>query len=139
MTGVVYDHETFEGERARLVGLAYRITGSRAEADDIVQDAWLRWERSDRATIDRPGAWLTTVTGRIALDHLKAAHHTRETYVGPWLPEPVVTADSALGPLDTVEQRDSVSMAFLLLLERLTPPERAVFVLRECFGYRHTY
>ena len=77
---------TFEGERHRLVGLAYRITGSRADADDVVQEAWLRWDRSDQAAVERPGAWLTTVTSRIALDRLRAAQRAREAYVGPWLP-----------------------------------------------------
>src|SRR4051812_8640091 len=91
---------TFEEERDRLLGLAYRITGSRADADDVVQEAWLRWDRSDQAGVDRPGAWLTTVTSRIALDRLRAAQRAREAYVGPWLPE-IATFDD--GPAERVE------------------------------------
>lgn len=131
MTRVVQDHEAFEVERARLVGLAYRITGSRAEADDIVQDAWLRWDRADRTSIDRPAAWLTTVTGRIALDRLKAARHTRETYVGPWLPE---VANPERDPADETELAESLTIGFLAVLERLGPVERVVFLLADVFA-----
>lgn len=127
----------FERQRPRLFSVAYRLLGSAGEAEDVVQDAFLRFNDADRAAIENLAAWLTKVVTNLCLNRLTSARARRERYVGPWLPEPVVTADSALGPLDTVEQRDSVSMAFLLLLECLTPPERAVFVLRECFGYRH--
>lgn len=131
MTGVLHDDATFEAERSRLVGLAYRITGSRAEADDIVQDAWLRWERADPATVSRPAAWLTTVTSRLALDRLKSARHQRETYVGPWLPEP---ADPEPGPADRAELAESLTVGFLTLLERLGPAERVVFLLADVFA-----
>lgn len=99
----------------------------------MVAEALLRWARTDRAAVREPAAYLTTVVSRLALDQLRSARATRETYVGPWLPEPALTDGGALGPLDTVERRESVSLATLHLLERLTPPERAVFVLREVF------
>lgn len=131
MTGVVTDTDVFEAERSRLLGLAYRITGSRSAADDLVQDAWIRWQRTDPVTIHRPAAWLTTVTSRLALDHLKAARHTRETYVGPWLPEP---ANPAPGPAEQAELAESLSLGFLAVLERLSPTERVVFLLAEIFS-----
>lgn len=118
-----------------MFGLAYRLLGSAHEAEDAVQDAFLRWDRADRAAIEHPDAWLTKVVTNLCLNRLTAARATRERYVGQWLPEPVLT--DLLGPLETVEQRDSVSLAVLALLERLTPAERAVFVLREAFGYGH--
>ena len=124
--------DAFELQRPALVGLAYRLLGSRADAEDVVQDAWLRWSTADPP--DNPAAWLRTVVTRLCLDVLKSARVRREAYVGPWLPEPVQTTDGALGPLDTVELRESLSLGFLLLLERLSPPERAVFVLREAFA-----
>lgn len=129
--------DTFEAARPRLFGIAYRLLGSAGEAEDAVQDAFLRWNSADREQVREPVAWLTKVTTNLCLNKLTSARSRREEYVGPWLPEPVYTADGALGPLETVEQRESVSMAFLLLLERLTPPERAAFVLREAFGYSH--
>lgn len=125
----------FEARRGRLFGLAYRMLGSAAEAEDVVQDAYLRWGRAVRADIVRPDAWLAKVVTNLCLTRLTSARAEREQYVGPWLPEPVRTDD--LGPLETVAQRDSVSYAVLVLLERLTPAERAVFVLREAFGYSH--
>jgi len=122
---------TFEGERDRLHGLAYRITGSRTDADDVVQEAWLRWDRSDQAAVERPGAWLTTVTSRIALDRLRAAQRTREAYVGPWLPEIAVTdAD----PAEQAELAESLTVGFLAVLERLGPVERVVFLLADVFA-----
>lgn len=125
----------FEAERGRLFGLAYRMLGEASEAEDVVQDAYLRWEAS--ASVEVPGAWLTKVVTNLCLNRLTSARARRERYVGPWLPEPVFTDGSVLGPLETVEQRDSVSLGMLVLLERLTPPERAVFVLREAFDYGH--
>ncbi|GAA2859456.1 sigma-70 family RNA polymerase sigma factor [Streptosporangium fragile] len=116
-----------------MFGLAYRMLGSTAEAEDVVQDAYLRWGRAERENIGSPGAWLAKVVTNLCLNRLTAARATRERYVGFWLPEPAPTG--ALGPLETAEQRDSVSIAFLVLLERLTPAERAVFVLREAFSY----
>lgn len=129
-------HE-FEAQRRRLFGLAYRMLGSAEEAEDVVQDAYLRLHGVDHATIETPRAWLTKVVTNLCLNRLDSARARREQYVGPWLPEPVQTTGGALGPLDTAEQRESVSMALLLLLERLTPTERATFVLREAFGYSH--
>jgi RNA polymerase sigma-70 factor (ECF subfamily) len=135
-------------ERPRLVGLAYRITGSRLDAEDVVQEAWERARRVDPDAIERPAAWLTTVVSRLALDHLRAAQHRRETYVGPWLPEPVATAPRgtaatastagspapAPDPGDLAELAESLSFGFLRLLEALSPVERVVFVLADVFG-----
>jgi RNA polymerase sigma-70 factor (TIGR02957 family) len=129
--------EGFERERGRLFGVAYRLLGSAAEAEDVVQDAFLRWHNADREAIEVPAAWLTTVVTNLCLTRLTSARVRRERYVGTWLPEPVLTGDGVLGPLETVEQRDSVSLGMLVLLERLTPLERAVFVLREAFGHHH--
>jgi RNA polymerase sigma-70 factor (ECF subfamily) len=123
--------EEFESHRLRLVGLAYRITGSRATAEDLVQEAWLRWERADRSAIVRPAAWLTTVTSRLALDHLRSASQQREVYVGPWLPEPTAVAPD---PAGEVELAESVTIGFLAVLERLGPAERVVFLLADVFG-----
>jgi RNA polymerase sigma factor (sigma-70 family) len=125
----------FEASRQRLFGLAYRLLGEATEAEDVVQDAYLRWMNSHDVAV--PEAWLTTVVTNLCLNRLTSARARRESYVGPWLPQPVVTADGALGPLETVELRDSVSLGVLVLLERLTPAERAVFVLREAFGHSH--
>ncbi|MER5626119.1 RNA polymerase sigma-70 factor [Streptosporangium sp. NPDC002544] len=125
--------EEFEAERPKMFGLAYRMLGSAAEAEDVVQDAYLRWSGAEREHIGSPGAWLAKVVTNLCLNRLTAARATRERYVGFWLPEPAPTG--ALGPMETAEQRDAVSMAFMLLLERLTPAERAVFVLREAFSY----
>ena len=129
--------DPFEEQRPRLFGLAYRLLGSAADAEDVVQEAFLRWDAADRAAIVSPQAWLVTVVTRLGLSVLTSARRRRETYVGPWLPEPVLTAGGALGPLETVEQRESVSWGVLVLLEELTPPERAVFVLHEAFGHPH--
>ncbi|MCO5996237.1 RNA polymerase sigma-70 factor [Actinoallomurus rhizosphaericola] len=125
----------FTENRARLFGLAYRLLGEATEAEDVLQDAYLRWETS--GPVDVPAAWLTTVVTNLCLSRLGSARARRERYVGPWLPEPVFTEDGRLGPLETVEQRESISLGVLMLLERLSPPERAAFVLREAFGYRH--
>jgi RNA polymerase sigma-70 factor (TIGR02957 family) len=129
--------EEFERQRARLFAIAYRMLGSASEAEDVLQDGFLRYQRARPGHLRAPASWLTTVVVNLCLDRLKSARSRREAYVGPWLPEPVLTADGTLGPLEAAEQRDSLSMAFLLLLERLNPRERAVFVLREAFGYEH--
>ncbi|MEU0570492.1 RNA polymerase sigma-70 factor [Nonomuraea sp. NPDC005983] len=121
----------FEEYRPLLLGLAYRLLGSMWDAEDVVQEAWLRWEGTDKAEIREPRAFLITVVSRLALDQLRSARVKREAYTGPWLPEPVSTSE--VGPLDTAELRDTVSYATLHLMERLSPPERAVFVLREAF------
>ncbi|MGE9694664.1 RNA polymerase sigma-70 factor [Streptomyces sp. NRRL F-5630] len=127
----------FETERPRLFGLAYRMLGSAQEAEDVVQEAYLRWAGTDRAAVRTPAAWLTTTVTRLCLTVLDSARARRERYVGPWLPEPVLTSGGALGPMESSEQREEVSSALLLLLERLSPPERAVYVLRHAFGYGH--
>ncbi|MEU5837900.1 sigma-70 family RNA polymerase sigma factor [Streptomyces diacarni] len=143
----------FEAHRGRLFGIAYRMLGSATDAEDVLQEAYLRWRRTDQEAVATPGAWLATVVTRLCLNELASARVRREQYVGQWLPEPVLTGAAIvsergtavrggagaapLGPLETAEQRDSVSLALLVLLERLTPPERAVFVLREAFGYPH--
>ena len=127
--------EAFARERPRLVGLAYRITGSLADAEDVVQDAWLRFERA--TDVERPQAWLTTVVARLALDALKSAQRRREAYVGPWLPEPRVTDPRFLGepgPEETAELADSLTLGFLHLLEALGPAERVVFILADVFA-----
>jgi RNA polymerase sigma-70 factor (ECF subfamily) len=121
----------FEEYRPLLLGLAYRLLGSMWDAEDAVQEGFLRWMGADRSEIREPRAFLVTVVSRIALDQLKSARVTREAYTGPWLPEPV--ASDAFGPLDTAELRDTLRYATLHLMERLSPPERAVFVLREAF------
>jgi len=126
----------FAAERPRLVGLAYRITGSLSDADDVVQEAWLRFERAGPETVERPAAWLTTVVARLALDHLKAARHQREVYVGPWLPEPIASdplAASRPGPEEMAELAQSLTLGFLHVLETLSPVERVVFVLADVF------
>ena len=121
----------FEQQRPRLLGIAYRLLGSMWDAEDVVQDAYLRWMGTDRERVREPRAFLTVVVSRLALDQLRSARVTREAYVGPWLPEPV--SAGTFGPLDTVELRDTLSYATLHMMERLTPPERAAFVLREAF------
>ncbi|WP_426956393.1 sigma-70 family RNA polymerase sigma factor [Muricoccus radiodurans] len=124
--------EHFAPLRAELIGLAYRMTGSLAEAEDIAQDAFLRWNAADRAAIEVPRAWLLKVTARLSLDHLKSARTRRETYVGPWLPEPIL--DSEEPPQQAAHERaQDLSVAFLLTLQRLSPAERAVFILHDLF------
>ncbi|MDT0309954.1 RNA polymerase sigma-70 factor [Streptomyces sp. DSM 44917] len=127
--------DAFEENRTRMFSLAYRMLGEAAEAEDVVQDAYLRWAAS--GPVDVPAAWLTRVVTNLCLNRLTSARARRERYVGPWLPEPVFTEGGRLGPLETAEQREAVSLGMLVLLERLTPAERAVFVLREAFGYPH--
>ncbi len=122
----------FTGLRPRLFGIAYRMLGSAAEADDLVQDVWLRWQTCDRASVLNPGAFLATTATRLAINALQSARVRRETYVGPWLPEPVDTgADPYLG----AERGAALEFATLLLMEKLTPHERAAYVLREAFDY----
>src|SRR5690606_11372119 len=129
---------TFEAGRDRLASLAYRLLGSAADAEDTVQDAFLRWQVADREHIEVPEAWLTKVVTNLALDRLRSARTRRERAAGAWLPEPLLDGDPMLGPADTVEQRESVTLAVLLLLEQLSPVERAAYVLREAFAYRHS-
>ncbi|MGW1074830.1 RNA polymerase sigma-70 factor [Streptomyces sp. NPDC002537] len=127
--------EEFESRRPRMFGLAYRMLGSADEAQDIVQDAYLRFGATEPGSVEYVGAWLAKVVTNLCLNRLASARAQREQYAGPWLPEPVLTSDGTLGPLESAERRDSVSCALLVLLERLTPTERAVYVLREAFAY----
>ncbi|MVO88324.1 RNA polymerase sigma-70 factor [Streptomyces sp. p1417] len=129
--------DVFEEHRSVLMGVAYRMLGRVADAEDVVQDAWLRWSAGERGQVREPRAYLVRVTTRLAIDRLRQAQVRRESYVGPWLPEPVVTDFGPTVP-DTAERAvlaDSVSLAVLVVLESLSPLERAVFVLREAFGY----
>jgi len=126
--------DAFEANRDHVFGVAYRMLGRVAEAEDVVQDTWLRWQAADRDTVRSPRAYLGTVAGRLALDRLRSARHQREVYVGPWLPEPLITSVDA-DPAAWSETADTLTFGFLLVLERLEPLERAVFLLREVFGY----
>ncbi|MFJ9561487.1 sigma factor [Streptomyces fuscichromogenes] len=137
MTSVPGTAEEFTAHRPRLFGLAYRLLGSAEDAEDAVQEAYLRWGDADRAAIEHPGAWLARVVTNLCLNRLGSARAQRERYVGPWLPEPVFTEDGTLGPMESAGQRDAVSTALLMLLERLTPTERADYVLREAFACSH--
>ena len=121
----------FEAERRRLTGLAYRITCSLADAEDVVQEVWIRWAARDAATVDNPAGWLTTVTSRLALDRLRAQRRRREVYVGPWLPDPVPTARDAG---ETTDIAESLTLGFLILLDSLGPYERVAFLLGDVFG-----
>ncbi len=129
--------DRFEASRPRLEAIAYRLLGSASEAEDAAQEAFLRWQAADRDLIEVPEAWLTKVLTNLCLNQLTSARARRETYVGEWLPEPVLAGDPMLGPADTAEQRESVSFAVLTLMERLSPVERGVYVLREAFAYAH--
>ncbi len=123
----------FQQHRQRLFGLAYRMLGTPDDAEDVLHDAWLRWNAQDTAALDDPEAWLITVTTRIALDRLRRAKTERAHYSGPWLPEPA-TVDQ---PEAQLERAESLTLTFLLLLERLSADERAAFLLREVFDYGH--
>jgi RNA polymerase sigma factor (sigma-70 family) len=131
-----FDTGRFEASRNRLASLAYRLLGSAADAEDAIQDAFLHWQAAERQRIRVPEAWLTKVVTNLCLDRLRSARTRRERTVA-WLPEPLLDGDPMLGPADTVEQRESVSLAVLTLMERLSPVERAVYVLREAFSYSH--
>ncbi|MCL7363924.1 RNA polymerase sigma-70 factor [Streptomyces ardesiacus] len=129
--------DVFEEHRPVLLGVAYRMLGRLADAEDVVQEAWLRWSGADRAAVREPRGYLVRVTTRLAIDRLRQIKSRGETYVGPWLPEPYAT-DFGDAVADTAERAvlaDSVSLAVLVVLESLSPLERAVFVLREAFGY----
>ncbi|MFJ2725677.1 RNA polymerase sigma-70 factor [Streptomyces collinus] len=129
--------EVFEEHRPFLMGVAYRMLGRVADAEDVVQDAWLRWSGADRAEVREPRGYLVRVTTRLAIDRLRQVKARSEAYVGPWLPEPYVTefGDSVADTAERALLADSVSLAVLVVLESLSPLERAVFVLREAFGY----
>nr|MBO2468508.1 RNA polymerase subunit sigma-24 [Xanthomonadaceae bacterium] len=134
--------DIFHRHRPHLLALAYRLLGSRADAEDVVQDTWLRWQGADHAAIADPAAWLVTTATRLGIDRLRAARRQREAYPGPWLPEPArIDADAAPppddapGPGQLLERAEQVSLAFLAVLERLGPEERAAFLLREVFDH----
>jgi RNA polymerase sigma-70 factor (TIGR02957 family) len=125
----------FTGVRPRLFGIAYRMLGSASEAEDLVQEVWLRWQATDRSVVNNPGAFLATTTTRLAINELQSARARRETYIGPWLPEPV---DTSADPFLGAERGEALELAVLLLMEKLTPHERAAYVLREAFDYPYS-
>ena len=126
--------DLFDGLRPRLFGIAYRMLGVRADAEDVLQDAWLRWNAADRDGLQSAEAWLVTVVTRLAIDRLRAAKAERAAYIGEWLPEPLVTVDEHT-PERAAELAGEVSLAFLHVLERLAPEERAAYLLRQVFDY----
>jgi RNA polymerase sigma-70 factor (ECF subfamily) len=128
--------ETFERHRPLLFSLAYRMLGSATDAEDVVQDAWLRYTSADEASIRSARSFATTIVTRLCLDRLKSARVAREEYIGPWLPEPMLTTDED-GPEATVARAESITLAFLVLLETLSPEERAVFILKEVCDCSH--
>ena len=125
----------FDEKRGRLFGIAYRMLGTKDDAEDIVQDAYIRWHKSEVGEIETPEAWLVSVVTRLSIDRLRKASTQRETYIGPWLPEPIVTSPS---PHDKLELSSDLSIAFLSLLERLSPTERAVFLLHDVFDTEYS-
>jgi RNA polymerase sigma-70 factor, ECF subfamily len=127
--------EAFEHYRVLLFSIAYRMTGSASDAEDLVQETYLRYQASESSEIVSLKAYLTTIITRLALDYLKSARVAREQYIGTWLPEPILTSENCVLPLADLEQQEALSLAFLRLLEALSPPERAVFLLHEVFNY----
>jgi RNA polymerase sigma-70 factor (ECF subfamily) len=130
-------NQSYQGVRPYLFSVAYRMTGSASDAEDLIQDAWIRYLSAGSPPVESLRAYLTTIVSRLALDYLKSARVQRESYVGPWLPEPVLTDQVLPGPDATVEQREEISLALLTLLEQLTPEQRIVYVLREAFELSH--
>ncbi|MGW2154791.1 RNA polymerase sigma-70 factor [Nonomuraea sp. NPDC001699] len=128
------DQQVFDQHRRLLFSVAYRVLGSAADAEDAVQDAWIRWSADDRSQVADPKAYLARIVSNLALQRLRSTQYQRETYVGPWLPEPILTSGDTA---DDVAGADSVSTAMLVVLETLSPLERAVFVLKEVFGFSH--
>jgi RNA polymerase sigma-70 factor (TIGR02957 family) len=128
------DQQTFAGHRNLLFSIAYRILGSAADAEDVVQDAWLKWSASDRASVADKKAYLARIVSNLSMERLRSTRRQRETYVGPWLPEPILTTPDAA---DDAVMAESVSLAMLVVLETLSPLERAVFVLNEVFGFSY--
>ena len=124
----------FDAQRPLLLGVAYRVLGRVADAEDVVQESWLRWSRVDQTIVNDPRAFLVRVATRLALDRLRRIKAQHEEYIGPWLPEPIMTQPD---PVERVERTEAISLALLVVLESLSPLERAVFVLREAFGYSH--
>ncbi len=135
--GAAATKESFESYRSLLFSIAYRMLGSASEADDIVQEAYLRYRTAPAGEIRSLKAYLSTVVTHLCLDYLKSARTQREQYIGPWLPEPVLTTDSSIRLSETAEQHESITLAFLVLLETLNPLERAVFLLHEVFDYTY--
>lgn len=141
MPGTAIDNDlddaaaVFAGVRRRLFGIAYRMLGTASEAEDIVQDVWLRWQTYDRGSVNDPAAFLATATTRMSINVLQSARVRRETYIGPWLPEPVDTSDD---PELGAQRGEALGFAMLLLLEKLSPTERAAYVLREAFDYPYS-
>jgi RNA polymerase sigma factor (sigma-70 family) len=128
--------ELFQKHRPRLLGLAYRMLGTPADAEDVLHDAWLRWHAQDKGNLDDPEAWLVTVTTRLALDRLRRAKVEREHYTGPWLPEPLIEPEQH--PEAQAEHAETLTLSFLVMLERLTAEERAAFLLHDVFDYSHS-
>src|SRR6059036_3602916 len=126
--------ERFESDRTRLQAVAYRLLGSASEADDAVQEAWLRLSRSDTEAVENLSGWLTTVVARVCLDMLRTRRARREDYAGSWLPEPVVSVDDGTDPEHEAVLADSVGLAMLVVLDTLTPAERIAFVLHDMFA-----
>ncbi|MFH8738372.1 RNA polymerase sigma-70 factor [Streptomyces sp. NBC_01003] len=124
----------FVGLRPRLFGIAYRVLGSAVEAEDVVQEVWLRWQKTDRSVVVSPAAFLSSTTTRLAINVAQSARVRRETYIGPWLPEPV---DTSSDPEVGAQRAEALELAILLVLEKLTPTERAAYVLREAFDYAY--
>lgn len=131
---LAYATETFAAVRRRLFGIAYRMLGTVADAEDIVQETWLRWQNYDKSQLREPAAFLATTATRLAINAATSAHARRETYIGPWLPEPV---DTSQDPLLGAEKGEALEFAVLVLLEKLPPTERAAYVLREAFDYTY--
>src|SRR5947208_911536 len=128
---------TFDQYRSLLFSVAYRMLGSVADSEDMLQDTFIRWQQAPEEEIRSPRSFLVTVISRLCINHLQSARVQREEYVGQWLPEPIVTG-SASDPLELIRIDETISMAFLVMLERLTPVERAVFLLREVFEYEYS-
>lgn len=131
------DQDVFNAERPLLFSIAYRMLGSASDAEDVLQDAWIRFRGVDKSTIRSARAFATTIVTRLCLDRLKSARTTREEYIGPWLPEPVLTSEVE-SPDARLQRAESVTLAFLVLLEKLSPEERAVFLLKDIFEYDHS-
>jgi RNA polymerase sigma-70 factor (ECF subfamily) len=131
------DGDVFNTDRPLLFSIAYRMLGSASDAEDVVQDAWLRYSSADPSAIRSPKAFATTIVTRLCLDRLKSVRTTREEYIGPWLPEPVLTSEVE-GPDTMLQRSESVTLAFLVLLEKLSPEERAVFLLKDIFEHDHS-
>lgn len=129
--------EVFKKHRARLFGIAYRMLGTPSDAEDVLQEAYIKWHQANEAEIETPEAWLVTVVTRLSIDRLRKVSRERETYIGPWLPEPLIVS-GAPNPAEELEFADDLSLAFLTLLERLAPLERAVFLLHDVFDCDYT-